>query len=77
MLWHMGRAAEWMNPKLMGCCLADEDYVGRIAGMVKGIMQARKALDLPTAIMQQYVKGVSCALVSINVLNRWSRMARP
>ena len=65
MLWHMGRDAEYMNPKLMGCCLADEDFVGRIAGMVKGLMKGRNALALPAAIMQQYARGLAV---------RWSRV---
>ena len=54
---------QWLNPRVGGCCLADEDFVGRMSKLIRGVIKGRAVTKLMGAFVEQYARAV---------LVRWS-----
>ena len=62
-LVHLGEDSQWLNPRVGGCCLADEDFVGRMSKLIRGVIKGRAVTKLMGAFVEQYARAV---------LVRWS-----
>ena len=62
-LVHFGEDSQWLNPRVGGCCLADEDFVGRMSKLIRGVIKGRAVTKLMGAFVEQYARAV---------LVRWS-----
>ena len=58
-VWHMADESKYINPRVGGCCLADEDYVGKISVLARGCMKCCSNKKLMRAIMVQYVQALA------------------
>ena len=57
-LVHVGQEAKWINPRVGGCCMQDEDFMGRMAALCKGCLKGRAAIDTIDGVMQQYLRAM-------------------
>ena len=66
-LVHIGQEGRFINPMKGGCCLADEDFVGKSATMCRGVMTGRRPLGVSRAFMHQYCRAI---------MVRWANASR-
>ena len=59
-MYHMCQDARYVNPKLGGCCLADEDYVGKMSSLAQGCTRGVSAIKLAETIAEKYIRAI-CA----------------
>ena len=57
-LYHIGVEARFINPRVGGCCLADEDFMGKKATLTRGCLKGRNSLTLIDAIIEQYARAM-------------------
>ena len=55
-LWHLGERALWINPR-RSCCLLDEDFVGRMKGVVSSCSVGTALLIIQSKVAEQYCCG--------------------
>eukprot|EP00974_Lingulodinium_polyedra_P061906 5975381-Lingulodinium_polyedra.AAC.1 len=52
-LWHLGDKAQFLNPQL-GCCLIDEDFVGKIKTMAHSCASGTPAPLVPLSVVDKH-----------------------
>ena len=57
-LVHLAEDAKWINPRVGGCCLADEDFVGRMITICGSIMKGRHSTMLMKAFVEHYARAL-------------------
>ena len=55
-LWHLGERALWINPR-RSCCLLDEDFVGRMKGIVSSCSAGTSLHNIQSKVIEQYSYG--------------------
>ena len=56
-LWHFARQAAFLHPR-RGACYQDEDFMGRVKGVVQSCTAATPLHQIPNALLKKYRWGM-------------------
>ena len=57
MLWHLAFSSQWLRPR-RGACYLDEDFMGRVKGIVQSCTAATPLHGVPSKVLDKYRWGM-------------------
>ena len=58
-LWHLAQEATFINPRIGGCCYANEDMMGKLAGLARGCTTGTNSLKVAQSILDKYIRAIA------------------